>query len=145
MKTIILPLDFSDTTDALVDYAVNFAKDLNAKLSLIHVTPSDIGFIIGDMGFQYFPEIEKTEIKFELQELNRLEQRVIAQGIEVDHLLKQGVASDVILDYATEKNADYIVMGSHGRSGMYDVFIGSLTKDLTKKSHIPVLVVPCHK
>ncbi|MGV4414567.1 universal stress protein [Chryseobacterium sp. T1] len=145
MKTIILPLDFSDKTDALLDYAVNFAKDLNAKISLIHVTPSDVGFIVGDMGFQYFPELEKSEIKFELQELNRLEQRVISQGVEADHLLKQGIAADVILEYATEKNADYIVMGSHGRSGMYDVFIGSLTKDLTKKSHIPVLVVPCHK
>lgn len=145
MNTIILPLDFSDTTDILMNYAISFAKDINAKISLIHVTPSDIGFIIGDMGFQYFPEIEKSEIKYELQELDRLEKYISAQGIEVDHLLKQGVAADVILEYATEKNADYIVMGSHGRSGMYDVFVGSLTKDLTKKSQIPVLVVPCHK
>jgi len=145
MKTIILPLDFSDTTDALVDYAINFAKDVNAKISLIHVAPSDIGFVIGDMGYQYFPQVEENEIKYELKELNRIEQRIIAQGVDADHLLKQGVAADIILEHATEKNANYIVMGSHGRSGIYDVFIGSLTKDLTKKSHIPVLVVPCHQ
>jgi nucleotide-binding universal stress UspA family protein len=36
------------------------------------------------------------------------------------------------LNYAKEKNASYIVMGSHGRSGIYDVFVGSLTKEITK-------------
>ena len=45
---------------------------------------------------------------------------------------------------AKEKEARYIVLGSHGRSGIYDVFVGSLTKDITKKSPIPVLVLPCH-
>ena len=41
--------------------------------------------------------------------------------------------------------ASYIVMGSHGRSGMYDVFVGSLTKSLTKDSNIPVVVIPIHE
>ena len=49
---------------------------------------------------------------------------------------------DVVHQYAKEKNADYIVMGSHGRSGIYDIVIGSLTKEITKSSHIPVLVIP---
>ncbi|HAI80977.1 MAG TPA: universal stress protein, partial [Chryseobacterium sp.] len=35
-------------------------------------------------------------------------------------------------------------MGSHGRSGIYDVFVGSLTKELTRRSTIPVLVIPMH-
>ena len=78
-------------------------------------------------------------------ELNRLEQQVVAQGVDCEHLLKQGIPKDIILAHAEQKNAGYIVMGSHGRSGMYDVFIGSLTKELTKLSPIPVLVVPCHE
>ncbi len=44
-----------------------------------------------------------------------------------------------------DKQADYIVMGSHGRSGIYDVFVGSLTKGITKDSEIPVLVLPIHE
>ena len=144
MKKIILPVDFSDSTDHLVDFAVGFAKDINAAISLIHVASSDIGFVIGDMGFQYFPEVEENEIKFELKELNKLEQRVISQGINCTHILKQGVAGDTILEHAEENKADYIVVGSHGRSGVYDVLIGSLTKEITRKSKIPVLVVPCH-
>ncbi|WKS95570.1 universal stress protein [Riemerella columbina] len=145
MTTIILPIDFGETTDFLVDASVKFAKETNGSIHLIHVAPSDLGFAIGDMGFQYFPEVEKNEIKQELLQLNEIEQRIISQGVNCSHLLKQGIAKDIILDFAQEKNADYIVMGSHGRSGIYDVFVGSLTKELTKSSPIPVLVIPCHK
>ncbi len=144
MVHIILPVDFSDATEKLVDGALRFARETNGKICLIHVAPSDIGFAIGDMGFQYFPEVEENEIKHELMELNKLEQRIIAQGIDCEHLLKQGVAGDVILEYAKEKDANYIVMGSHGRSNMYDVFVGSLTKELTRRSPVPVLVIPVH-
>ena len=98
-----------------------------------------------DFGKQYIPEIEENEIKQELLEINALEQRIVAQGVDCEHLLKQGIAKEMILEYAKEKKADYIVMGSHGRSGLYDVFIGSLTKELTKLSPIPVLVIPCHE
>lgn len=145
MTNIILPVDFSeDATEKLVEGALKFAKEINGKICLIHVAPSDIGFAIGDMGFQYFPEVEQNEIKQELFQLNALEQRIIAQGVDCEHLLKQGVAGDIILEYAKDKMAGYIVMGSHGRSNMYDVFVGSLTKELTRRSPIPVLVIPIH-
>ena len=52
MKNIILPIDFSDTTETLVEGAVDFAKEITGKIYLIHVAPADIGFAIGDMGFQ---------------------------------------------------------------------------------------------
>lgn len=145
MATIILPVDFGNTTDKLLDGAVKFAKEVNGKICLIHVAPVDLGYAVGDMGMQYFPEIEQNEIRQELLEMNELEQRIIAQGVDCEHLLKQGIAKDIILSYAEQKKADYIVMGSHGRSGMYDVFIGSLTKELTRLSPIPVLVIPCYE
>ncbi|MCC2590794.1 universal stress protein [Chryseobacterium sp. MFBS3-17] len=145
MVNIVLPVDFGNSTDKLVDEAVQFAKLTNGKINLIHVAPSDIGFAIGDMGFQYFPEVEENEIKEELKQLNAIQERITAQGVECEHLLRQGISKDIILEYAAEKNASYIVMGSHGRSGIYDVFVGSLTKDLTKNSPVPVLVIPCHE
>jgi universal stress family protein len=145
MAVIILPVDFGKTTDKLVEGAVKFAKETNGRICLIHIAPMDIGFSVGDLGMQYIPEIEENEIKQELLEINALEQRIVAQGVDCEHLLKQGIAKEMILEYAKEKKADYIVMGSHGRSGLYDVFIGSLTKELTKLSPIPVLVIPCHE
>lgn len=145
MAVIILPVDFGKTTDKLVEGAVKFAKETNGRICLIHIAPMDIGFSVGDLGMQYIPEIEENEIKQELLEINALEQRIVAQGVDCEHLLKQGIAKEMILEYAKEKKADYIVMGSQGRSGLYDVFIGSLTKELTKLSPIPVLVIPCHE
>lgn len=144
MINIVLPVDFGEKTDQLIDGAVKFAKQINGKINLIHVAPTDIGFAIGDMGYQYFPEVEENEIREELVQLNKLQQRVLAHDIDCEHLLKQGIAKDIILEYAKTKKADFIVMGSHGRSGIYDVFVGSLTKGLTKSSPIPVLVLPIH-
>ncbi|AYO58070.1 universal stress protein UspA [Chryseobacterium sp. 6424] len=144
MTNIVLPVDFGDSTEKLISSAVKFAKEVNGRICLIHVAPADIGFAIGDMGFQYFPEVEQNEIKEELLQLNSLEQRILSEDLECEHLLKQGVPGDIILEYAKEKNAGYIVMGSHGRSGIYDVFVGSLTKELTRRSTIPVLVIPMH-
>ena len=144
MINIVVPVDFGEKTDQLVDGAIKFAKQLGAKINLIHVAPLEIGFAIGDMGYQYFPEVEENEIREELILLNKINQRVLAYDVECEHLLKQGVAKEIILEYADDKNADYIVMGSHGRSGIYDVFVGSLTKGITKDSKIPVLVLPIH-
>lgn len=145
MINIVLPVDFGESTDRLIKEAIKFAKQVQGKICLIHVAPADIGFAIGDMGFQYFPEVEENEVKEELLRLNATEQKIIAEGIDCEHLLKQGLAGDIILDYVAEKNADFLVMGSHGRSGMYDVFVGSLTKELTRRSTIPVLVIPIHE
>ncbi len=144
MLNIVLPVDFGDSTEKLIDGAVKFAKETGGKIHLLHVAPADLGFAIGDMGFQYFPEIEQVEIKEELRRLDELEKEIRARGLDCEHLLKQGIAGDTILEYAIEKSASYIVMGSHGRSNMYDVFVGSLTKELTRKSPIPVVVIPIH-
>lgn len=145
MVNIVLPVDFGDKTEQLVEGAVKFAKQINGRIFLIHVAPSDIGFAIGDMGFQYFPEIEENEIREELVQLNKIQQRILAHEVGCEHLLKQGIAKDIILEHSRDKKADFIVMGSHGRSGIYDVFVGSLTKGITKDSSIPVLVLPIHE
>ena len=144
MINIVLPVDFSDATEKLTIGALKFAKETGGKIFLIHVAPTDIGFAIGDMGFQYFPEVEQNEAKYELEQLNKLEKKIVSHGVKCEHLMKQGISGDVILEFAKEKNAEYIVMGSHGRSNMYDVFVGSLTKELTRRSAIPVLVIPIH-
>lgn len=145
MTNIVLPVDFSEATDKLLQGAIKFAKEVSGKIFLIHIAPTDIGFAIGDMGFQYFPEVEENEVKQELLQLHALQEKIAAAGVSCEHLLKQGIAGDIILDYATKKNAEYIVMGSHGHGNMYDVFVGSLTKELTRRAKIPVLVIPIHE
>lgn len=144
MINIVLPIDFGEKTEQLVAGAIAFAKQVQGKISLIHIAPTDLGFTLGDMGYQYFPEIEENGIREELILLNKINQRILSEGIDCEHIVKQGIAKELILEHAKTKNADFIVMGSHGRSGIYDAFVGSLTKGITKSSPIPVLVLPIH-
>lgn len=142
MKTILLPVDLSEKSEYLLKIVTDFAKEIQAKICLIHVAPIDIGFAIGDMGFRYFPEVEETELKEELTTLKRFEEKIKENGVACDHILRQGEPSSIIIEYAREIEANYIAIGSHGRSGMYDLFIGSLTKAITRRAQRPVLVIP---
>ena len=98
MINIILPIDFSEKTNQLVAGAIQFAKQIKGKISLIHVSPSDLGFAMGDMGGQYFPEIEENEIKQEVAQLKKITEEIKSQEIECDFTIKQGVAKDIILE-----------------------------------------------
>lgn len=145
MKKIILPVDFSNATEKLVTEAIDFCKNISGEIYLTHIIPSDIGFVLGDIGsLQYYPEIEKNEISDNLAKLKEIQEQIQKENINCHSILKQGIAKDSILEYTREINADYIVIGSHGRSGVYDIFIGSLTKELTKNAPIPVVVIPIH-
>jgi nucleotide-binding universal stress UspA family protein len=126
MKTIVVPVDFSSGSEFLVDKAIDFAKTIGAKISLLHVTPLDVGHVLEE----------------ENRQLIYLEHRVVSEKVDCDYILKQGDASSIILEYVDDIKADYIVIGSHGRTGIYEVFIGSITKTITQKSKIPVLVIP---
>ncbi|MDO4225721.1 MAG: universal stress protein, partial [Bergeyella zoohelcum] len=95
MKNILLPVDFSDSTDILLSGAIKFAKEINGKITLIHISPSDIGFAIGDTGFQYIPEVEQNEMKEEEKLLIDLQEKVVAQGVKSEYILKLGIAKDI--------------------------------------------------
>lgn len=145
MRNIILPVDFSDATNKLLAGATKFAKEIGGTIHIVHIIPSDVGFAIGEMGFQYFPEVAEIEANEDYKRLTEISEKIKAEDIPCEFILKKGIPKEVILELAKEKNADYIVMGSHGRSGIYDIFVGSLTKELTKNSSIPVVVIPMHE
>ena len=60
MKTMIVPIDFSASTKYILKEAVIYAKATGSKICLLHVASLDLGFIIGDIGFQYLPELEES-------------------------------------------------------------------------------------
>lgn len=145
MKKIVVPVDFSVQNKKLISYAVDFAKMIHAKITLLHVASMDIGYAIGDLGYQYIPEVENTVLEDEAKKLDELKLEVEQMGVSCERQLLQGIPSVAILDFVKKAHADFLVVGSHGRSGFYDVFVGSLTKELTQKAPIPVLVVPVHE
>ncbi|MCB9202806.1 MAG: universal stress protein [Flavobacteriales bacterium] len=142
MKKIIVPIDFSDNTEYILNKTLQHLHKEEFEVILLHVTSIDIGFIIGDVGFQYLPELEETTLKNEAKQLKKISKDLNSKEIKNEAVLLQGDPADEILKYADENNADLIVMGSHGRSSFYEAFIGSVSHSVLKHSKIPVLLIP---
>lgn len=145
MKTILVPVDLSPFSNEIAMEAVKLAKITGGKIILLHVVSLDIGFIIGDVGFQYLPELEKTALEEDAKELTKLQEIIAAEGVEVESLVKQGIPVDTILEQVIETGSDVIVIGSKGHGTLYEAFVGSVCRDVIKDSKVPVFVIPNQK
>ena len=142
MKTILVPIDFSDVTTPVVDTARNFAAALESRLVLLNVAEPEPDFV----GFEAGPPTVRVAVardfKVERQHLDEIKTKCAASGTEVMALHIQGPIVDKILHEAGEQQADLIVMGSHGHGALYDLLVGSVTHGVIKGASCPVVVVP---
>lgn len=142
MRNLLVPVDLSPFSNEIAQEAIKLAKVTQSKIYLLHVVSLDVGFIIGDVGFQYLPELEKTVLEKDAKDLHTLEQSLTQSGIEVETIIKQGIPVDVILEQSKELNIDTIVIGSKGHGTLYEALVGSVCHDVIKHSEVPVYVIP---
>jgi nucleotide-binding universal stress UspA family protein len=144
MKTILVPVDFSDVTSRVLDASKNIARALGAKLVLLHVSEPEPDFV----GFEPGPMAVRTTVardfRKEHHKLEELRTQVDAESQEVLALHIQGPIVDKVLDQATEHHADLIVMGSHGHGALYEFLVGSVTSGVLRGAKCPVLVIPAN-
>ena len=140
MKTILVPIDFSDVTTLVVDTARKFATALESRLVLLNVAEPEPDFV----GFEAGPPTVRVAVardfKVERQRLDDIKAQCAAAGAEVSALHIQGPIVDKILHEAGEQQADLIVMGSHGHGALYDLLVGSVTHGVIKSATCPVVV-----
>ena len=137
MKTILLPLDFSDVTDPAVRMAEVCAGAFDAKVYLLHVMVRDA--IVGlDGGMGYVEEDTEDQER----QLEDLVERFKAQDYEVESLLLHGPPVKTILDEIDRLKPDIVVMGSHGHGAVYELLLGSVSEGVMHKATCPVLMVP---
>ena len=146
MKTILVPLDFSDATDLIVRKAAEIAQQLSAKIILLHVVEPVATYVpVGaTMDVIAAPAPLETSENIEAHEkrLAALAQPLKANGLEVETHAFVGLAVDDILDQAAKYKTDYILLGSHGHGALYHLFSGSVVTGVLKRSTCPVIVVP---
>ena len=135
-----VPLDFSEYADQALKYAMNLAGKLDARLTLLHVIqPVPIGGM--DMGvtlpYTYLQDLE-AEIR---QSMEGCLARVTAAGLEGDIVVAHGVPFHEILETAKTRKVDLIVMGTHGRTGLQHILLGSVAEKVVRLAPCPVLVV----
>lgn len=138
---ILVPVDFSPYADHALVYALGLADKLQARLTLLHVMqPIPLG--AGD-ALTVFPPAYLQELETEAQHsLEQALQRVHDAGLQGDTTLVYGVPFQRIVDTARDLHADLIVMGTHGRTGLTHVLLGSVAEKVVRLAPCPVLVIP---
>ncbi|MDB4385527.1 universal stress protein [Opitutaceae bacterium] len=142
MKTLLVPIDFSPATTSVLEEASRLAKALSAEVILMHSTQppivtSDYGLAVENVQ-EIVAVTEKHADKQLAHALSTLEQQEVKARVHYCH----GSAITCIVEYAKEQVADYIIMGSHGHSAIYDLLVGSTTHGVLKDASCPVIIVP---
>ncbi len=139
MKKIIVPVDFSEHSEYALKTAAKLAKKNNAEILALHMLEmSDIMLTASD-GLQY----EKAVYFYKLseQKFEKFIKKDYLKDVKVTPIIKHFKVFGEVNDVAHKHDADLIVMGSHGSSGVKEFFIGSNTERVVRNSDVPVLVV----
>ena len=142
LKTILVPTDFSDTSDQALRYGKALAQAFGASLHLLHVVQEPFaqpwaveayGFSLATLQEEWMKEAnQRLEAALTADERTALKATLATQ---LGHPYLE------ILRYAQEKGVDLIVMGTHGRGPLGHVVMGSVAERIVRKAPCPVLTV----
>ena len=140
---ILVPTDFSVAADAALDFAKTIAATFGASLHLVHVFEDP--FVPGAFGVDtYAPIPPATRAALFDDAKARLGHRLPPADQARFHGTTEivtGISAPAIVEYARENSIDLIVMGTHGRTGMAHLFIGSVAERVVRTAECPVLTV----
>ena len=138
IQNILVPVDLSETSLNAVSGAVAMAKRHQANLHLLHIVEPSFG---GNISEAVFASDDKS-----VDILSALAGAILhTDGIKPSIIQEEGNTSDTIIKTSISRQADVIVMGTHGASGFRSGFIGSNTYNTIKNSRCPVLALPPRK
>jgi nucleotide-binding universal stress UspA family protein len=144
VNKILVPVDFSEATEDLIAYAKYIAKQFNSQIDLFHVT--EVADVYADTPLAYsdkeYFEKHAANLKEEIEALLlKYSEKLKAQGLKCDISFCSGNPFVEIVKRARERLYDLIVLGSHGRSGLEYVFMGSVSEQVVRNAPCPVLTV----
>ena len=142
MKNILVPVDFSQKSEEALKVAAKIASKIEAEIYTLHlldIPSGEIDMIDGNnvpkgpMAMMLFDNVHK---KF-----NEFLDKDYLDNIPVYEKVMTNAPVEGISEFAKKNNIDFIVMGSHGTSGLEEFFVGSNTEKVVRTSKIPVLVI----
>ncbi len=139
MKRILVPVDFSEHSDYALEVAANIAAKHNAEIIALHMMGLSDAVVTREESKEIFEAMFYMKLA-EKRFANFLDKNYL-KGIKVTDAVHNYKVFSELNDVALELNADLIVMGSHGSSGLKEVFVGSNTEKVVRTSDIPVLVI----
>jgi nucleotide-binding universal stress UspA family protein len=141
IRTILVPVDFSEVAPILAKWAKGFAKQLNAKIILTYVL-EDLSTYEGIfVDLKTLTELENTLYEGAKKSMEDFLKEHFSDFPDVEPVLEKGDVVETILRVAQEKGADLIVIGTHGRKGLDRILFGSVAEGVVKNSPIPVVTL----
>jgi nucleotide-binding universal stress UspA family protein len=142
-QKILVPTDFSPHAEDALRLASELAKSSQATLCLVHVY--DLTPISVPEGMTFYNASALAHMRNELtRRLTDVQRTALTAGVrEVEMKLMEGQPYREIVRAAEDTHAQLIVMGSHGRTGLAHILLGSVAERVVRKAPCPVIVVPC--
>lgn len=141
IKNILIPIDFSDYSKNALRYAVQFAKNFQAKMYLIYVVEPMIYPADFSMGQVAIPSMDADLQNRAEEELKNLANNFVDSSLELETLIKTGKPFVEINETAKEIDADLIIMATHGHTGVEHLLFGSTAEKVVRKAPCPVLTL----
>jgi len=139
---ILVGIDFSETTDAVVAEAATLASALGSELVLVHVAAPDPDFVGYEPGPDSVRKQRASELREEHGAIQEKAEMLRRRGLTAKALLVQGPTVEKLLEEAADHAADRIVIGSHGHGAIHRVLLGSVSEGIVRGARCPVVVVP---
>ncbi len=141
IRKILVPTDFSSCADAALERAAELAKLTNAEIHVLHAyalpTPAPIVGIPLVIPEEFYAQVRDATKKGVDQRVGR----AAAQGLKVAGSVVCDTPARAILDAAAKLQADLIVMGTHGHTGLKHVLLGSVAERTVRLASCPVMTV----
>jgi len=144
---ILCPVDFSDSAEHAMRYAAGLAGTFNAELTLVHVIAPVVSALPGETALPDTLQADIEELTAACRErLEHLAAQLTSEGLTVRQQVLNGVPFVEIVRYARDAASELIVMGTHGRTGLGHLLIGSVAERVVRRAPCPVLTVkdPAH-
>jgi nucleotide-binding universal stress UspA family protein len=142
IEHILVPIDFSETTDKIIAVAVEQAVAFNATIHLVHVQVPFVNTALHNMEPALaYKDASPEKKKYDQEHLDETAEKFTSRGISTETTLVDGNPSEEILSYCEANNINEIIIGSHGHGALHHIILGSVSEKVLHKSSCPVMVV----
>ena len=142
VQSILVAVDFSEISDRVLQAAINLTNAVGAKVILLHVAPREPDIFGHQLTRKVITEPVPEDVKERYDNLMDSAKRLKDAGVAVTPLLVRGDRVRAIMREVDQGKADLIVMGAHGRGGLYKRLVGSVSEGVMREARCPVLIIP---
>lgn len=142
IKTILVPIDLSDSSVLVLESAVSLASQLNSKLIVIHAVPMTAIAMPIEGQAVYNEEMIEEVLDESRKSLSEFLQNNADPKLDIAEHVVLGEPTIEINTFAEKNGCDLIIMGTHGRTGLKHLLMGSVAEHVLRHSNIPVMSVP---